>query len=93
MGVHATWHACLAGLIRKSRERRGAWSVSANIPVSSLWPWHGFECQCGCEGRVNPQASTCTNDGERCPVVGAALAMAECTASVRSASEAEEPLL
>ena len=42
---------------------------------------------------TNPWASTHANDGEHCPVVGAALAIAECTASIRSAGRAEKPLL
>ena len=71
--------------------------VSSGQRTGVLWPswncWHGFECRCGCEGRANPRASTHANDEERCPVVGAALAMAECTAGVGSAHRTEEPPL
>ena len=47
----------------------------------------------GAGGGRTPWVSTRANDGERCPVVGAALAMAECTAGVVSASGAEKPPL
>jgi len=61
----------LAGLIKSLEEGGGAWSAAANAPVPPVSPDPprptGTVVNADTmQGKLNPQALTCTDEGERC---------------------------
>ena len=99
VGAHES--ASLAGLIKSLGEGRGTWSVLsavANTPVAPMSPDSPRLAVTVVNrntdaGNVETSGIDTHGQGGALPVMGAALTMAEGTASIRSASGAEKPLL